>query len=556
MNFYSRRARRIIPALLVMVLLTLAAGAVLLSPEALILLGQQATFSLVGASNIYFWGASGYFSPEAHTQPLLHTWSLGVEEQFYLLWPIALLFMSRTFGLRTGRALFAIFVLIAASFVSIFLLSADFSTFSFFMLPTRAWQLAMGGLLVFLPNLEGKGQSESIKLVGLLLLLAAIFLIEPNATYPGLSALLPAVGTALLIWPTERKTRIASFFGLAPLRYFGRISYSLYLWHWPPMVMYLTWNLSTSLTIPESIALFLFAWGAAHLSWRFVEEPFRRNRISDKRTLAASFVIVCVAASISWTFVMTGGAPNRLDIAGQELSAKMSHEMHEPKRAFCDFRALIEQNLECAPPSENEFHALLMGDSHANHLLRAIQDAFPAVKISTITRSGCRPVVQSAGKQQCVAMYNSFFDDVLPDHRFDAIILSARWRNGEHQNIGKTVDLLGTHTDRLIVLGQTVEYDHPLPELLMANYLPRRSSDVQAFMSKLPEIRDLDQQMARQLSNLPVEYYSMIEAVCPNDKCTVFSPSGIPLVWDYGHFNLSGARLIVERLKGKGFSLP
>ena len=165
-------------------------------------------------------------------------------------------------------------------------------------------------------------------------------------------------------------------------------------------------------------------------------------------------------------------------------------------------------------------------------------------------------MVQSAGKQQCVAMYNSFFDDVLPDHRFDAIILSARWRNGEHQNIGKTVDLLGTHTDRLIVLGQTVEYDHPLPEILMANYLPRRSSDVQAFMSKLPEIRDLDQQMARQLSNLPVEYYSMIEAICPNDECTFFSPSGIPLVWDYGHFNLSGARLIVERLKLNGFSLP
>ena len=137
-------------------------------------------------------------------------------------------------------------------------------------------------------------------------------------------------------------------------------------------------------------------------------------------------------------------------------------------------------------------------------------------------------------------------------------MLSARWWNGQHENVGKTVDLLNEYSDRLIVFGQTVEYDHALPELLMASYLPRRTSDIQSFMTKWSDIVDLDDQMEKLLSSRPDEYYSIVDAVCPSGgECTVVTPSGVPLVWDYGHFNASGARLIIDRLqRTKGFSLP
>lgn len=555
-NFYARRMRRILPALLVTIVATLAAGTVLFSPDALILLGQQASFSLLGVSNIYFWATSGYFAPEAHSQPLLHTWSLGVEEQFYLLWPLLLLLMARTFGLQTRAALTAIGLVIAASFVCIFLPRGDFSTFAFFMLPTRAWQLAMGGLLVFLPNLRSRYLAETTRGIGLGLVLFAILMIEPETTYPGALALMPTVGTALLIWPTERLTYVASFFSLAPLRYFGRISYSLYLWHWPPMVMFLTWNLASSLTIHEAIGLFLVSWGAAHLSWRFVEEPIRRSRLSDLRTLGTSAVLVCGAAAVSWLLVIADGLPSRLTAAGQELAKKMERERERTQPISCNYRDVIEKNASCVSPIAEGTHVLIMGDSHASHFLSAIQEAFPSAKISTIIRSGCRPVIEAVGRPECVAMYDRFYKDVLPELRFSAIIVSARWRNGEYHNIGATVDILSNYADRVIVLGQTVEYDYSLPELLMASYLPRRSSDVQAFMSRWPEIQEIDRRMAQELSGQPVEYYSILEAVCPGGECTFLSLSGVPLVWDYGHFNTSGATLIVERLKLKGFSLP
>lgn len=556
-TFYARRARRIIPALFLMVITVLTAGFILFSPEALTLLGQQAAFSLFGISNIYFWATSGYFSPEAHSQPLLHTWSLGVEEQFYLLWPLALLLMFQIWGLRTKTSVLVIALVIIASFACILLIEGDYTTFSFFMLPTRAWQLSLGGLLVLVPCIRGRSLAEFLKILGLCLLLSAIFLIDPDAPYPAVSALLPTVGTAFLIWPAERHTVVAGLLSLAPLRYFGRISYSLYLWHWPPMVMYLTWDLSNSLSISESAILFLFAWCVAHLSWQFVEVPFRRNRLSDDKLLIVSVFVVCIGAMMSWILVMRDGVPTRLAVAGQELSTRMHREVSEPRPIQCDFRALVENNAECVPLSADDYHVLLMGDSHANHLLRAIQDAFGSVKISTITRSGCRPVVGSVGRAKCVEMYDTFFLDVLPDYHFDAIVLSARWRNGEHENVGKTVDLLNQYSDRLIVFGQTVEYDHPLPELLMASYLPRRSSDIQSFMSTWSEIVDVDDQMERQLSTRPGEYYSVIDAICPEIECTIFTPSGIPLVWDYGHFNASGARLVVDRLHSeKGFSLP
>lgn len=554
--FYARRARRIIPALVAVVLFTVAGGLVLLSPPALVLLGKQAISALFGVSNVYFWLTSGYFSREAHSEPLLHTWSLGVEEQFYLLWPMALLLLHRIWGLWGKPALLVIGLFIALSFGSIRILTGDYETFAFFMLPTRAWQLATGGLLVFLPSLHGHRWPGVLKAAGLFFILAAILLIEPDASYPGFSALLPTVGAALLIWPSDRRTYVADLLSIRPLRYFGKISYSLYLWHWPPLVLLLTWSQSASLSLVQSIFLFLFAWAMAQLSWRFVEQPFRQKSTGNSKVLVTSAGVVCVVALIPVGFVLSDGAPARISEAGRELSKKLDREEADDQSVFCDFKEVIESDAECDRFSKNEEHVLVMGDSHADHLVWAIKDAFPAVKVSTLIRSGCRPIVASVGRKNCVEMYDAFFRDVLPDHRFDAIVLSARWRNGQYENLEPTVAALGAYADRLVVLGQTVEYDHPLPELLLAKYLPRRSSDIQGFMSRWAEIKKIDEHMARSLSDIPVEYYSVIEAVCPDDNCTLFSPSGYPLTWDYGHFNASGARLVVERLQSKGFHLP
>jgi peptidoglycan/LPS O-acetylase OafA/YrhL len=202
LRFYARRVRRILPALFVMLLVVAGLGYILQFPGDLVATSDSARYAAVGASNFYFYWHTGYFDQSAGVMPLLHTWSLGVEEQFYAAWPGALAIVAALTRRRRTAIAMAICALVVASFVASLKLLGSDPKGAFYFPYTRAWELGLGGLLVFIPRLP-RHLSEAANIVGLAMLAIGIATISVDPPFPGWSALEPCVGAALIIWPKE-----------------------------------------------------------------------------------------------------------------------------------------------------------------------------------------------------------------------------------------------------------------------------------------------------------------------------------------------------------------
>jgi peptidoglycan/LPS O-acetylase OafA/YrhL len=289
-SFYARRARRILPAAIVVLASTLLAAQLFLSPLDLPRVADDALAAGLSVANVRFaLEATDYFAPVT-ASPVLHYWSLGVEEQFYLLWPVLLVLATRARRPRLVMALL-VTVILAGSFALSVVMTASNGPWAYYLLPTRAWQLAAGGLLALAVPLLGRMPRPIAALVGWLgvgLLGAGLVLIGPMTEYPGLAALLPTLGAAAIIASGGRAGSPGRIvLATPPLRWLGRISYSLYLWHWPILVFGpVALGLASSEEGPAEgdllvrLALVLVAVVLAALSWRLVEEPFRRGRLS------------------------------------------------------------------------------------------------------------------------------------------------------------------------------------------------------------------------------------------------------------------------------------
>ncbi|MER9920058.1 MULTISPECIES: acyltransferase family protein [unclassified Mesorhizobium] len=373
-EFYGRRMRRILPAMLVMICFSLVAGWFLLLPGDYEGLGRSAAYSTFGLGNYYFLWNTGYFDREAALLPLLHLWSLGVEEQFYLVWPLLLLVANR---LSRGRqlpvvALICIVALVSFS-IALNLVEADPKQ-AFYVPFSRAWELTIGGLLVFAPP-KGRGRtSKWFELSGLGLVVASILFLSPSQPFPGVFALGPVIGAALVVWPRSQST-ISAVLASAPLRSTGRISYSLYLWHWPILVFFRHYIGTAMPSAVESCVLVAVAWLVAYLSWRFIEEPVRRLRAPPSSVLlagAAAVAMVCLSANA--VFEARGftsriskqvEAMRSLDVMW-DWSCPQMVSIAELGSTFCAFGA---------PWDKAARHAVLWGDSHAEHLAPLLDSA-------------------------------------------------------------------------------------------------------------------------------------------------------------------------------------
>ena len=287
--FYARRARRILPAAVLVLATTLLAAALVLSPLDLRRIADDGLAASLSLANMrYAVDATDYFAP-VDASPMLQFWSLAVEEQFYLLWPILLLTVARIGRPRLAMAALATAVL-GGSFLLGSVLTDTSSAWAYFSLPTRAWQLAAGGLLALGAPLLGRVPNAIAAAVGWLgaaLLGASLVVIGPTTAYPGLASLLPTLGAVALI---ASGGVVGSpgwiLLARAPLRWLGRISYSLYLWHWPILVLGPV-ALGLGVAADEGrgddlairVGLALLAVAIAAVTWRLVEEPFRRGRL-------------------------------------------------------------------------------------------------------------------------------------------------------------------------------------------------------------------------------------------------------------------------------------
>ena len=345
--FWERRIRRILPALVTVVLATLVAGWFLFLPEDLIKLGKAAIAQLTLLSNFFFYqqwlDGKGYFVPTVDPKPLVHTWSLAVEEQFYLLFPLLLVFLTRW----QRRSLVVVTMLIIA--VGSLMLSVygcvHYPAATFYLLPARTWELLLGTLLALLhgrivisrlvrtrivetlPTLKLlHGRIDTSKLVreitgwlGLCLVGYPIFSYNPYNEFPGWAAVPPCLGAALIIFSSETKLSVVGrILAWKPVVFIGLISYSLYLWHWP-LLAFSKYPFSSQ-SWKASATMLLVSVALATLTWKYVESPFRNRRILKKRPQIFGFAAVSMTALLVLGFFVVHGQGFPLRYSGRALS--------------------------------------------------------------------------------------------------------------------------------------------------------------------------------------------------------------------------------------------
>lgn len=446
LRFYERRIRRLFPAFFAVLLVsTLAAGLLFMPPE-FALYGRSMALAAVFASNIGFWDEAGYFDTDARFKPLLHTWSLGVEEQFYVLFPLLLIGLHR---LAPGRRLGVLAALVVGSFVlgARWLEQAPDS--AFYLLPARAWELGIGSLLAMLPTrvCRHAWQAAAGGLLGLLLIATALLGLSEATPFPGTAALLPCLGAALAIVAGGTPNPVSRALSWRPLVLVGLLSYSLYLWHWP-VIVFLQQRLGHALTGAEALLAIATSFVLAALSWRLIEQPVRQGRwpASRRRVFVAATTMTVLAAATGLVILRLEGVPGRLPAHVQDvLAAKSDRSPFFHADCFSDNqtvaagRPVTGPDMGCAMgvrnrPSPGSGFAV-WGDSHAAAMAPAIDAAALRHRRSGvfIGRGGCPPLLDydntssHAIRREACREHNAGAFRIIQNLHVPLVFLIARW---------------------------------------------------------------------------------------------------------------------------------
>lgn len=284
-NFFNRRIRRITPAYTFMLLTCMIISWFLLLPSDLLSFAESFLYQTFFSGNLYFWKTIDYFNNTSNEFLLLHSWSLALEEQFYLLYPIIFLLSAKNWNMTAHKRIFKLLLIF---FLTSLTLSIIYSNkkpdATFFLLPTRAWELLCGGLIVFIPKkfvIKNVSVRNILSFAGMLGIVIPAFIYDNNTIFPGLTAVPPCLGTAFLIYANISEdsaisTYIQNLLSLKPIVFLGQISYSLYLWHWPIIVFY-SYTIIGTISIFEKLLLLAFSFFCSVISWKYIESPFRNN---------------------------------------------------------------------------------------------------------------------------------------------------------------------------------------------------------------------------------------------------------------------------------------
>jgi peptidoglycan/LPS O-acetylase OafA/YrhL len=442
-RFWERRVRRILPAAVVSGLATIVAGWYLLFPSHLARLGASAASQAVFAANFFFWRNVGYFSGPADEEPLLHTWSLAVEEQFYLFFPLLLAGVFRI-GQPRRRVAFLVTFLVGST------LSLTGSAYAvhhmpgaaFYLLPTRVWELLSGAIVAILapPSRRcPRWVMETLAWVGLAAVLAPSLAYTKATPFPGLAALPPCLGTALVIWVTNvgeaKNVSVARMLAIPGVVFLGLVSYSLYLWHWPLIAFAKYWALEP-LTFWHRAALLALAFGLAVASWRYVETPFRSRRVGLSRASVFALGGLGLAAMGTCGLALRAseGVPGRFSARTLALRNARQEALRDPRIPVASSLARARAGDFPRLGEPGPVRVLVWGDSHARSILPAfglLADENHTAVLSA-WHSQTAPVLEyrSVGRDSLgseSSAFNQAVFDFLGNHPVPDVVLAARW---------------------------------------------------------------------------------------------------------------------------------
>ena len=558
--FYERRIRRIVPALLAMLLVCSAAACFLLLPQDLVRFAHSLFSALLSFSNIYFWTQAGYFKP-SHAKVLLHTWSLGVEEQFYLFLPLTLL------ALRRRRA-FLMWGLIGLALASLFMaewlvLKREMEA-AFYMPFSRAWELLVGSLIAFdfSPLPKNRLWRELLAAAGAMSIAAAVLLFSPTTPFPGISALLPCIGTALLLVTGERGSTICSnLLSLPPLVFVGLISYSVYLWHWPIITFAKMGGIPglTDKGLLQKLGVLFASLLCGWLSWRFVEQPFRERRagtIPSKqvcKTLAMASLVVAACATVC---TLTGGLPGRFTPSAMRVGSYLD-AAQDMRLGSCfitsgdHFRDFKPDTCTSVDPTGHNY--LLIGDSHAAALWFGLNHAVKQAHILQATSSGCSPSLGQYDSSDCGDMRRYVYESLLSRVHIDGVILTEHWQSVKDiEGIEPAIKWLRMNKIAVYLVGPVQEYDAPLP-MLLAFAIKRREPTL-PDRHLIPGLDQLDRFLHAKAAEWEVVYLSPWQQFCGTGSCRKFSDAEnqIPILTDTNHLTNAASLQLAENWVSQG----
>ena len=545
LGFYRRRLLRIFPALIVVLAATYAVGGLVLLPGDFKLLGGNIVGGAGFFANLVQLQGRDYFAPDASTNPLLHLWSLGIEEQFYILWPLLLVVLKG----RPFRAM-AISAIAIASVAANLYLVADHQAIAFYSPVTRAWELLAGALLV---QSNGDGAAYLHKIpddakgaAGALLIVLAIGLLNSTSKYPGWGALMPVIGAALLL--DARGSMVNRRLLSHPAMVFiGLVSYPLYLWHWP-VLSYLGILRGNDPTILEKVLAVAVAFILACGTYSFVERPIRRRR----NAVIGLALAMSVMGGIGLCTILTSGFGFRFPPEVTEIASL-------PAKANAGFRA--DCFLESGEVSSQRRQRCIeigagplifvWGDSTAAALYPGLKQAqqHHSFRVAQFTAASCAPIIATQGSARCIAANRETFDTIATTSP-DILLLQAMWNeHTDFQGLRETIaGLRRMGVARIVLIGPVPYWKRTLPFMLVNAYRwQHRLPDRIASGVSGPAVDNLMEQFSKAEH---VEYFSAWRRFCDPDGCmTRIGPlASDVVVSDQAHLSNKGSEFLVSTI--------
>ncbi len=588
-HFWERRARRIVPALTVITLAVLGMGWFMFLPHDLKGLGASAAVQAMFVANFYYLLTINYFAADSSLLPLLHTWSLAVEEQFYLIAPFVLVLLHRCSGTRRmGIVLTLLIVGMLASLATSVVLLKWLPSATFYLLPTRAWELLLGSAIALFPaqwTPRHPLTRESASVLGLAGVVLPCFIYDGHTPFPGLAALPPCAGTGLFIWANSRISRnpsstgIGRMLGSKPIAFIGSISYSLYLWHWPVLVFYTYFYADLGSTfeslgsIGNRLGLVALSFLLAILSWIFVETPFRDRRLCTGRTslLLCSAMALVLVLGIGATIYQWDGIPSRLPIeltAGDATPDSFARDV-----CIDDIRE--DHLIEIGAPDAS-ITVLIWGDSFAKVTLTCFDDYLKSKGMAgrAVSHSATPPVLgpfystDPHSLQREIREQNEAVFEYIKNNRIEHVVLLANWRGyGPEREYPLDYDsisieeALSVTVKRLVDAGvrpwlivQIPIPDFDVPRALAQRYFGR---DITAYYRKADSRPALAQNAEETVEWLRAQGCRILDPgpyfLDPTRQFYMIEQDGIPLFFDWGHVTARGALLLVDMLRDNRF---